>query len=96
MKNFEEQKHVYYERGLLYLLMEDERELLHKNTNVRATHAASELVTQAIKDFQSAIDLSLKIQPAPILSETGECVQLDPKIWIKAKMMLAYSRLRNN
>lgn len=30
---FEEQMHVYYERGMLYRAMEDEREILYKRTS---------------------------------------------------------------
>ena len=30
---YEEQMHVFYERGMLYLAMEDEREILYKKTN---------------------------------------------------------------
>lgn len=30
---YEEQKHVFYERGMLYFAMEDEREILYKRTS---------------------------------------------------------------
>ena len=29
-------------------------------------------------------------------NEAGDLIDDEPKVWIKAKMMLAYARLRNN
>lgn len=47
-------------------------------------------------NFQDALDLSLQVKPPPLITENGDPIILEPRPWIKAMIMLAYSRLRNN
>jgi hypothetical protein len=80
--------------------MQDECELMDKKAQPSAgitsnTHGR-DYVSNAVRDFNEAIELSLLVKPEPLPTESGEPVILDPKPWIKAKIMLAYARLRNN